>query len=157
MSKKPEGAGRKIIAQNKKVRRNFELIEFIEAGLSLLGPEVKSLRAGRVSFGEGYVVFRSGEAFLTGVHIPAYENSGYTVPDPDRERKLLLHRGQIDYLTASVEKKGLTVVPVSIYFKGGKIKVEIALARGKNLVDRRHDLKSKAVQRDTERELMRRR
>lgn len=149
-------AGTKLIAQNKKVRREYELLEFLEAGLALQGTEVKSLRGGKVSFKDGYIRIRNGEAFLVGVHIAPYEQAGsHDNHDPERERKLLLHGWEIDKLQAAIEQKGLTVVPVKLYFKRGKVKLETALARGKKMHDRREDLKRKAVDIDTAREMAR--
>ena len=150
-------AGTKTIALNKKVRQYYELLDFFEAGLVLTGSEVKSLREGRVSFKDGYVRFIEGEAWLIGIHIAPYENAGYAQHDPDRERKLLLHGREIHLLQTKVEQKGLTVVPTKMYFKNGRAKLEVALARGKDTVDRRDTLKKKAVQRDMEREMARRR
>ncbi len=151
MNKKASGI--KIIAVNRKIRHYMEILETLEAGIALTGPEVKSLRAGKVSFKEGYVEFRRGEAFLVGVHIATYENVGYAAHDPVRPRKLLLHKGEIERLRGKVEQKGLTVVPNKMYFKEGKAKVEIALARGLRLHDRRAALKRKAVERDMAREM----
>lgn len=148
-------SGEKLIAQNKKARHLYEFIEKYEAGLVLVGTEVKSLRAGRVSFKDGYVKFTDGEAFLVGVHIAPYENAGDDGHDPERPRKLLLHASEINALRAKVEQKGLTVTPVRVYFKDGKVKLEIALARGKKVYDRRDDLKSKDLARDAARELAR--
>ncbi|THB71143.1 MAG: SsrA-binding protein SmpB [Desulfovibrio sp.] len=143
---------------NKNARRNFELMEKFEAGLSLMGSEVKSLREGRVSFKDGYIRFKNGEAYLSGVHIAPYENAGppgHGGHEPERDRKLLLHGHEIRQLANQVEQKGLTVVPVRIYFTRGKAKLEIAVARGKKLHDHRETLKRKAVQRDMEREMSR--
>lgn len=148
-------SGEKLIAQNKKARHLYEFLDKFEAGIVLTGSEVKSLRAGRVSFKDGYVKFENGEAFLVGVHIAAYENAGYAGHEPERRRKLLLHAAEIRTLKAKVEQKGLTVAPVRMYFKNGKAKVEIALARGKKVFDRRDDLKSRDLDRDAARELAR--
>jgi len=151
----PKKSGVKPIARNKNARRNFELLDFYEAGMVLTGPEVKSLRLGRVSFKDGYVRVKSGEAWLVGVHIAPYEHAGYTGHDPDRDRKLLLHAHQIRLLGAKIEQKGLSVVPVSLYFKNGRVKLEIALAKGKKTFDRRDAIKQRDVDRDTARELNR--
>lgn len=144
-----------LIAQNKKARHYYELLDFYEAGLVLTGSEVKSVRAGHVSFHDAYVTFKNGEAFLVGMRIAPYANAGYARHDPDREKKLLLHGGEIALLASRVEQKGLTVVPVNLHFKAGKIKAELAVGRGKKLHDQRHDLKDAAERRDTERELSR--
>jgi len=150
---KDNTSGIKIIAVNKKVRRFFEIMETIEAGLSLTGSEVKSLRAGQISFKDGYVKFDQGEAFLADVHIAPYENAGYAQHEPERKRKLLLHKNEIDRLMGKVEQKGLTVVPLKVYFKKGRIKVELALAKGLKLFDQREELKQRAVKRDMDREM----
>ena len=150
MSKKTSPAS---IAVNKKARHLYELSDFLEVGLSLTGPEVKSLRAGRVNFLDSYVDFRNGEAFVLSLHIAPYANAGYVPQEPDRPRRLLMHAAEIRRYAARVEQKGLTVVPVSLYFKHGKIKMEIALGRGKKLFDHRESLKRRAEERDAAREL----
>lgn len=154
MSEKPETAGRKPIADNRNARRLYEFVETLEAGLELQGTEVKSLRAGHVSFKDGYVDFQNGQAFLVGVHITPYDKTGeFDRPDPERPRRLLLHRREIERLQAKVEQKGLTVIPARLYFTRGRVKLEIALAKGKKLHDRRDDLKQKDIARDTARQL----
>ena len=144
-----------LIAQNKKARHYYELLDFLEAGLVLTGSEVKSIRAGHVSFHDAYVIFRRGEAFLSGMRIAPYANAGYAPHDPDREKKLLLHNREIAVLASRVEQKGMTVVPVNLHFKAGNIKVELAVGKGKKLHDQRDDLKAAAEQRDLQRELSR--
>jgi SsrA-binding protein len=148
-------SGEKLIAQNKKARHLYEFLDKYEAGLVLVGTEVKSLRAGHISFKDGYVKFTATEAFLVGVHIAPYENAGQDGHDPERPRKLLLHAAEINTLRAKVEQKGLTVAPVRVYFKNGRVKVEIALCRGKKTFDRRDDLKNRDLDRDAARELAR--
>ncbi|MDR2825193.1 MAG: SsrA-binding protein SmpB [Deltaproteobacteria bacterium] len=143
------------LAQNKKARHYYELLEFIEAGLMLTGSEVKSIRAGKVSFNDAYVAFKPAGAFLIGLHIAPYANAGYAQHQPERERKLLLHAREIEVLTAKVEQKGLTLIPVDLHFSNGKIKAELAVGRGKKLHDQRQDLKESAERRDLERELSR--
>ena len=138
---------------NKKARHLYELSEFTEAGIVLTGPEVKSIRAGKVNFIDSYVDFRQGEAWLVSLHIAPYANAGYVSQEPDRARKLLLHQGQISKFADLVAQQGLTVVPVSLYFKRGKVKVEIALGKGKKLHDHRETLKRRAAERDMAREL----
>ena len=150
MSKKSPSSS---IALNKKARHLYELDDFTEAGISLTGPEVKSLRAGQVNFRDSYVDFRHGEAFLVGLHIAPYNNAGYVEQNPDRDLKLLLHAREIHNLSAKVEQKGLTVVPVRLYFKYGRVKVEIALGRGKKLYDHRNTLKQRAEERDAQRDM----
>ena len=148
-------SGEKLVALNKKARHLYEFLEKYEAGLVLMGSEVKSLRLGRISFKDGYVKFQDGEAFLIGVHIAPYENAGYAGHEPERPRKLLLHTAEINAMRVKVEQKGLTVVPVRVYFKNGRAKAEIALARGKKVFDRRDDLKNRDLDRDAARELSR--
>lgn len=143
-----------LIGTNKQARRNYEFIETFEAGLELKGGEVKSLREGRVSFMDGYVRFTNGEAWLVGVHIAPYENvSVYDQPEPERPRRLLLHKAEILKLVAKVDQKGLTVIPVRMYWVRGNAKLEIALAKGKNVHSRKEELKSRDMQRDTDRQL----
>ena len=152
MSKKTGGGP--LISDNRKARHYYDFIEFVEAGLVLRGSEVKSLRAGQVNFLDSYVDFRQGEAWLVGLHIAPYTHTaGYDALEPDRSRKLLLHHAQISNLSAMVEQKGLTVVPVKLYLKAGKVKVELALARGRKVHDQREELKRRAEERDTRREL----
>lgn len=153
MSKKQKSPS--FLAENRKARQYYELMEFFEAGLVLTGPEVKSIRQGRVSFTDSYIDFKDGEAFVMSMHISPYDNAGYAVQNPDRPKKLLLHFQEIKQLTAKVEQKGLTVVPIKMYLKHGKIKLEIALARGRKLHDQRDELKRRAENRDLERELAR--
>ena len=141
------------VAVNKKARHLYELSEFTEAGIVLTGPEVKSIRAGKVNFIDSYVDFRQGEAWLVSLHIAPYANAGYMTQEPDRARKLLLHESQISKFADLVAQQGLTVVPVSLYFKRGKVKVEIALGKGKKLHDHRETLKRRAAERDMAREL----
>ncbi len=143
------------IAENRKARQYYEFLEFFEAGIVLTGPEVKSLRQGKVSFNDSYVEFKNSEAFLVSMHISPYDKAGYVVQQPDRARKLLLHAHEIKILSNKVEQKGLTAVPVNLHFKHGKIKVEIALARGRKLHDQREELKRRAEKRDLEREFAR--
>ena len=150
MSKKTPSSA---IAVNKKARHLYELSEFLEAGISLTGPEVKSIRAGKVNFIDSYVEFRQGEAWLVSLHVAPYANAGYAPQDPDRPRRLLLHAREIGRLAGTVAQKGLTVVPVRLYFSRGKIKVEVALGRGKKLHDHRETLKRRAEERDMAREL----
>ena len=142
--------------ENRKARQYYEFLEFFEAGIVLTGPEVKSIRAGQVSYSDSFVEIREGEAFVVGMRIAPYERAGYVLQEPDRAKKLLLHSREIHLLATRIEQKGLTVVPVKMYFKQGKVKVEIALARGRKLHDQREELKRRAEARDVERELARR-
>ncbi len=141
------------IAVNKKARHLYELSEFTEAGIALTGPEVKSIRLGKVNFVDSYVEFKNGEAWLNSLHVAPYVNGGYVPQEPDRPRRLLLHSREIGRFAASVAQKGLTVVPVRSYFKNRRIKIEIALGRGKKLHDHRDTLKQRAAERDAAREL----
>ena len=141
--------------ENRKARQYYEYLEFFEAGVVLNGPEVKSVRAGQVSFGDCFVECRGGEAFVVGMRIAPYERGGYVRQEPDRDKKLLLHAREIRMLAARIEQKGLTVVPTKVYFSRGKVKMEIALARGRKLFDQREELKRRAESRDAEREIAR--
>ena len=153
MTKKTPGGS--LIAPNKKARHHYEILETLEAGLVLTGTEVKSLRAGQVSFRDSYVTFKNHEAWLVGLYIAPYQNAGYARHDPDADRKLLLHAWEIHSLAAKVEQKGLSVVPLKLYFSQGRVKVEIALVRGKKLYDQRETLKREAEHRDAAREMAR--
>lgn len=135
--------GVKVVATNKVARRNYEIIENVEAGIVLEGAEVKSVRAGQLNLKESYVRVKNGELFLVGCHINPYSYSRSEQYDPLRSRKLLLHKRQIDKFKGLVEQKGLTLVPLRVYFKSGRAKLEIGLARGKKLFDKRQDVKSK--------------
>lgn len=150
MSKKQQPSS---ISVNRKARHLYELSDFIEAGISLTGPEVKSIRQGKVNFLDSYIDFRNGEAWLLSLHIAPYGNAGYVPQEADRPRRLLLHSAEISRLSAQVAQKGLTVVPVRIYLSRGKIKVEIAIGKGKKLHDHREVLKQRAVERDMARDL----
>ncbi|QGY39936.1 SsrA-binding protein SmpB [Pseudodesulfovibrio cashew] len=152
--KKKKKVSPDTIAVNKQARRLYEILETFEAGISLLGSEVKSLRGGQVSFKDGYVSFRDGSAFLIGVHIAPYEQTGpFDQHEPERPRRLLLHKREIDLLQAKSEQKGLTVVPMKLYFARGKVKVQIGLGRGKNVHSKKQDLKDRDIARDTARQL----
>lgn len=154
MAKKKKKKSPSSIALNKQARRNYEFMETLEAGLVLQGTEVKSLRQGLVSFNDGYINFKEGEAWLVGIHIAPYDHAGYTQHDPDRPRKLLLHVREIEKLQGRVEQKGLTVIPVRLYFSRGKIKLEIALAKGRNVHNRKDELKRRDIERDTARQMV---
>lgn len=140
--------GTRLISQNKKVRREYEVLETLEAGMALMGSEVKSLREGKVSFKDSYVRFSRDGAVLVGLHVSPYVHAVHTGHEPERERRLLMHRHQILAWSEKTSQKGLTVVPLRIYWKGGRAKVELALARGKKVYDRREDLKKRAMERD---------
>jgi SsrA-binding protein len=148
--------GRKIIAQNKKARHDYHIEDVYEAGLVLTGTEVKSLRAGRASLVDGFVTFRDGEAYLHAVHIPEYVQGNWTNHEPRRVRKLLLNRAELDRWILKTKESGLTIVPLSLYFSDGRAKVEIALARGKKLHDKRQALSERQATREMAREMVRR-
>jgi len=143
----------KVLAVNRKARFEFEILERLVAGLVLTGSEVKSVREGRVSFGDGHVAFQDGEAYLVEVHIAPYDNAGYAGHDPMRRRKLLLHRRELSRLRAKVTEKGLTLVPLAIGVEGNWIKIEIALARGKKLHDKRETIKQRTLDREAHAEM----
>ena len=141
----------RVIAENRKARHDYHILETWEAGVVLTGTEVKSLRNGQASIKEAYARLRNGEVFLDGMNITPYEQGNRYNHDPVRTRKLLLHRREIEKLIGAVEQKGLTLVPLELYFKNGRAKVVIALGRGKKLHDKRDDLKRRAVERETAR------
>src|SRR6195952_532075 len=148
--------GRKLIAQNKKARHDYAIEDTFEAGMVLQGTEVKSLRQGRASLVDGFVDIDGHEAWLHGVHIPEYTQGTWTNHSARRKRKLLLNRDEIDKIERRVNEKGLTVIPLSIYFKDGRAKVEIALAKGKKSWDKRHALAERQATRETEQSVGRR-
>ena len=146
----PRETGRKLIAQNKKARHDFHIEATFEAGLVLTGTEVKSLRQGRASLVDGFVDIEGGEAWLHGVHIPEYTQGTWTNHAARRTRKSLLNRVEIDKIDRRTSEKGLTVVPLSLYFKDGRAKVEIALAKGKKSWDKRQSIAERTAKRETE-------
>jgi SsrA-binding protein len=150
-------AGEKLIVDNRRTRHDYELLERIEAGLVLTGTEVKSLRAGRASLAQAYVDVREGEAWLVGADIAVYEQGNIANHEPGRDRKLLLRRGEIDSLYGKVREKGLTLVPTRMYWRNGRAKVEIALARGKHTIDKRRDIARREAERAMQRALKSRR
>ncbi len=143
--------GIKIVASNKKAYHNYFISDPIEAGIALMGSEIKSIREGRISLGDAYVKPEKGELWLQNAHIARYQASSYMSHEPTRPRKLLLHRKEINNLAQKVAEKGLTLVATKVYLKEGKAKVEVALARGKKLYDKREAI----TRRETERELAR--
>src|SRR6478752_7036726 len=130
-----------LIVDNRRARHDYHLLERVEAGVVLTGTEVKSLRDGRASLQQAYADVRDGEAWLVGAHISVYDQGNIANHDPDRDRKLLLHRREIESLTGKVRERGFTLVPTRLYFKNGRAKVELGLARGKEHRDKREDLK----------------
>ena len=143
--------GRRLIAQNKKARHDYHILDTYEAGLVLTGTEVKSLRQGRASLADGFVQLDGGEAWLHNVHVPEYSQGTWTNHSARRKRKLLLHRAEIEKLDAKSQETGHTVVPLSLYFKDGRAKVEIALAKGKKEYDKRQALRERQDRREAER------
>jgi SsrA-binding protein len=144
-------SGDKLIVDNRRARHEYHLLERVEAGLVLTGTEVKSLRDGRATLQQAYAEVRDGEAWLVGAHISVYDQGNIANHDPDRDRKLLLHRGEVDSLAGKVRERGLTLVPTRLYFRDGRAKVELALARGKELRDKRRDLAKREASREMER------
>ncbi len=142
--------GRRLLATNRKARHTYHLLDRETAGIELLGTEVKAIRAGKINIKEGYVAFAGGEASLVGCHIGAYDSAGYAGHDPLRRRRLLLHKREIERLASKVKEKGLTVVPLAVFMDGNWIKVEIALARGKQLYDKRETLRQRTLDREAE-------
>jgi SsrA-binding protein len=139
---------RQIVAQNRKARHDYAILDTVEAGLVLTGTEVKSLRLGRASLVDGFAQIRDGEAWLEGVHIPEYVQGTWTNHTPRRTRKLLMHREEIDRWDQRTREGGLTVVPLTLYFREGRVKVELALAKGKRSYDKRQDLAKRDAQRE---------
>ena len=143
--------GSKLIAENRRARYDYELLDRVEAGVALTGTEVKSLRDGRVQLGQAYADVRDGEIWLVGASIAEYAQGNVANHDPDRDRKLLLHRREIDSLSGKVREKGLTLVPTRLYFKDGRVKVELALARGRERIDKRRAIAERDAKRQMER------
>lgn len=145
--------GRKLIASNRKARHDYHIEDTFEAGLVLTGTEVKSLRMGRASLLDGYAVFYGDELWLEGVHIPEYLNGTWTNHTPRRRRKLLLNRSELTKLAHKTSESGHTIVPLALYFKDGRAKVEIAVAKGKKAYDKRHALRERQDEREVQRAL----
>jgi SsrA-binding protein len=143
--------GRKVVASNRKARHDYHIEDTFEAGLSLMGTEVKALRAGRCSLVDGFAQFSGDELWLEGVHIPEYTQGTWTNHAPRRRRKLLLHREELDKIASKTREKGKTIVPLAVYFKDGRAKVEIALATGKKHYDKRHALRERQDRLEAER------
>ncbi|CAO5178454.1 tmRNA-binding protein [Frankia sp. AiPs1] len=152
----PREQGRKAIAQNKRARHDYDILDTYEAGLVLRGTEVKALRAGRASLVDGFAQITEGEAWLHNVHIPEYTEGTWTNHAPRRKRKMLLHRAEIEKLVGKTQEGGLTLVPLALYWKDGRAKVEIALARGRKAYDKRHALAERDAAREVSREMGRR-
>jgi SsrA-binding protein len=154
---KINGNGTKLIADNRKARFDYELLDRVEAGLVLSGTEVKALREGGAQLGQAYAEIRGNEAWLVGASISEYAQGNIANHRPERDRKLLLHRSEIDELVGSVREKGMTLVPTRMYFKDGRVKIEIAVARGKEKGDKRRTIAERDAKRQIERALFRRR
>src|SRR6187455_2364616 len=152
----PKESGQKVVATNRKARHDYAVEDTYEAGLVLQGTEVKSLREGRASLVDGFIDIDRGEAWLHGVHIPEYTQGTWTNHSARRKRKLLLNRHEIDKIERRVNEKGLTVIPLALYFLDGRAKVEIALAKGKKSWDKRHSLAERQANREKEQALGRR-
>ena len=147
--------GIKLVAKNKKARFDYELGDRVEAGLVLTGSEVKSLRMGKANLTDSFARFKNGEAWLMGCHIIQYPYAHYDQHDPERPRKLLLHKNEIRKLATKVQEQGMSLIPLSIYFSNGKAKVELALAKGKKTHDKRHAIKEREQTREMQRALKR--
>ena len=145
-----------VIARNRRARHDYHIEDEIEGGLVLTGTEVKSLRAGRASLTDGFAQISDGEMWLHGVHIPEYTQGTWTNHEPRRIRKVLLHRKEIDRLASKTAERGLTIVPLSLYFKDGRVKVELGVGRGKRTYDKRQDLAQRDAAREVERAFRRR-
>ena len=147
-----EKGAKKLIANNKKVYHEYFLEEIYEAGIALHGTEVKSIRMGKCSIKESFIRIENGEMFVYGMHISPYEKGNIFNKDPLRVKKLLLHKSEINKLTGKIKEKGFTIVPLQVYFKDGKAKMEIGLCRGKKLYDKRQDIAKKDMKREAEKE-----
>jgi len=150
---KSDGTGIKVVARNRRARHDYDLLEKIEAGLALTGTEVKSLRNGKASLEEAFATVENGEAWLFNVDIPEYVQANRMNHEPKRPRKLLLHRRELDKLKGKAMEKGLTLIPLQLYFKRGLAKVEISIARGRKVHDKREAIKTREAKRDIERGL----
>jgi len=142
---------RKLVASNRKARFEYEILDTLEAGIALLGPEVKSLRAGNANLGDAYAIVRRGEVFLVNAHIGPYDQAGRANVAPRRERKLLLHRAEIARFAGRAAERGFTLVPLELYFKEGRAKVQLGLARGKKAHDKRETIRERDSQREIQR------
>jgi SsrA-binding protein len=147
----PRERGRKVIASNRKARHDYHIDDVYEAGIVLLGTEVKALRAGRASLADAFATVTDGEVWLERVHIPEYSQGTWTNHETRRKRKLLLHRDEIEKIAAETRERGLTVVPLALYFKDGRVKVEIGVARGKRNYDKRQALRERQDRREADR------
>jgi SsrA-binding protein len=152
VAKKDAPGGEKVVCRNRQAGRLYDIEKRLEAGLVLMGTEVKSLRGGQADLSDAYAAFEGTELWLHKLHIAEYVNAGYMKHEPKRSRKLLMHRHELTRLRVKLKERGFTLIPVSIYFKGGKAKVELGLASGKRKVDRRQDVRKRDEDRDQRRE-----
>ncbi len=146
----PKETGRKLVASNRRARHDYHILETWEAGIVLTGTEVKALRDGKANLKDAYVIFKEGEAFLFGMHVSPYSLGNIQNHEPERTRKLLLHRNEIEKLRVQTVEKGLSVVPLRLYFKGSRVKAEIAIVRGKKQYDKRHSIAERTAKREAE-------
>lgn len=151
MAETAKRSGDRLVTENRKARHDYEILETFEAGMVLIGSEVKSLRDGRANLKDSYARVERGEAFLLNAHISPYAAASYLGHEPERSRKLLLHREEIEKLLGRVQEKGLTVIPLRIYFKGGRAKVLLGVGRGKKAYDKRESIKEREMKRETDR------
>ena len=149
----PKESGRKVVATNRKARHNYHVLDTYEAGIALMGTEVKSLREGHASMVDGFCTFYNDELWMEGIHIPEYHQGSWTNHAARRRRKLLLHREELDKISQKIRESGFTVVPLQLYFLDGRAKVEIAIARGKREYDKRQTLATRESKREAERAL----
>lgn len=156
MATKPQ-TGEKLVASNKKALHDYFIVQKLEAGLVLTGTEVKALRDGKANLKDAYVIFKAGEAYLFGLHISPYSHGNLQNHDPDRTRKLLLHKRELEKLHSQTAEKGLTVVPLRLYFKGPRVKAEIAVVRGKKQYDKRDSERSRELDREAQQAMKERR
>ncbi|AEV67388.1 SsrA-binding protein SmpB [Acetivibrio clariflavus] len=144
---------KKTIAQNKKARHDYFIEQTFEAGIVLSGTEVKSIRQGKVSIKDSYAIIKGGEVFIIGMHVSPYEQGNIFNKDPLRDRKLLLHRYEINKLIGSIQQKGMSLVPIELYFRNGKVKLELGLGKGKKLYDKREDIAKRDAMREIDRRI----
>jgi SsrA-binding protein len=142
-------SGDHLVAENRKAKHDYHLLEEFEAGLALVGTEVKAAREGGMQLRDSFCRFEQGEAYLFGAHIGQYSHGGYATHDPARPRKLLLHKHELNKLLGKTTEKGLTIVPLRVYFKNGRLKAAIALAKGKNTIDKRETIRRREADRET--------
>jgi len=146
-----QDSDKQLIASNRRARYDYEIVDTFEAGIVLVGPEVKSLRAGKANLSDSYAMIRRGEAWLMNCHISPYDKAGRDNPDPRRERKLLLHRNELGRLQGKLAEKGLTLIPLQLYFKNGRAKAQLGLARGKRRYDKRQTIRKREEDREIKR------